>query len=163
MFLEKNAFNYDTDIVNECINKIPFEKLVWKGEILDTHDICDLSGVAKKNNITIPNVLKKIISDVGNKYPETKELGIWVNHYRNENDYIPWHKDSLTKNKNIYILSLGSSRPFLISNNETGDIHGYILEHGDMLIMSHNDNEKNKHMVPKMGYSVDSRISIVFS
>lgn len=163
MILDKKIIDYPIDIVKECIESIPFEKLSWKGCILDNHDVFDASGVNDSTKKCIPFILQTIISDVNKKYPETKDLGVWVNHYRNKDDFINWHQDSLTKKKNIYILSLGSSRPLLIKNNKKDDIQCYILEHCDMFIMSNEENETNKHMVPKMGYEVDDRISIVFS
>lgn len=172
------------DIVDAFIREVPFKKLIWKGVLLDNHDIYDHNEVNKydsqtndiNNNKLIP-IIEELLNEIDKLYPDDKirELGLWINHYRNKNDFIRWHKDSLTKRRTIYILSFGSSRPILFRKNpeedkkfqeDGSDLSGYILEHGDILTMSDNDNSNYMHMVPKMGNTDvpdTSRISVVLS
>lgn len=201
ILLEKNKLSHlpsykSEDIVQALIKEVPFKKLYWKGVLLDNHDVYDHSNVNKYevNKYEVNNyesksdtnfvdkpksipIIEELLSEMDRLYPNDniRELGLWINHYRNKNDFIRWHKDSLTKKRTIYILSFGSSRPILFRKNpgenkeyekDGGDLLGFILEHGDILTMSNDDNDNYMHMVPKMGdtdVADISRISVVLS
>ena len=106
------------------------------------------------NSTKINTILGDIKYLLGNKIIQ----GVFINHYRNGDDYAPYHKDKY--GCLVASLSIGASRDFYFKDDETGDRYHYLLESGDMLLMEDKVNQKFKHSVPKRKGVMCGRICV---
>jgi alkylated DNA repair dioxygenase AlkB len=105
------------------------------------------------------------IVDIGNqllnKYKLNKTVkSIFFNLYENGQKKTPYHKDSY--NKDVFTLSLGSTRKFRIKNDLTGKSTGFDLKDGDSFYFTQKFNKEYKHAIMPTKKNVGQRISIVF-
>jgi len=90
---------------------------------------------------------------------------VLLNLYRNENDSMGWHADNepeLGKHPLIASISLGATRRFRIKNLKTKQTQGFDLEHGSLLVMQGDFQEKWNHAIPKTKREVGPRINLTF-
>ncbi len=100
---------------------------------------------------------------------------VLVHIYRNDTDYIGWHNDSEAMNSDIFSVSLGITRRFLMRpyNDKKSYTKEYILKSGDLIKMSRGCQQKYKHTIPKMkcselkklvtdlGYTIKGRVTFI--
>jgi alkylated DNA repair dioxygenase AlkB len=108
----------------------------------------------------INKIFRKLIKGIKQLFNADVQ-GIFCNLYENGGDYCPYHKDRY--NMNIYTLSLGATRDFLIKPDGKGTkSQKYTLHSGDMYFMHDALHQTHKHSIPKRKTCTDTRISIVF-
>lgn len=91
----------------------------------------------------------------------TECTSVFMNNYINGNDYCPYHRDLYETD--VYTISLGSSRDFLIKKDEKGTkAIKYTLNPGDLYFMEKELNIDHKHSIPKRKNAEGMRISVVF-
>ncbi len=86
--------------------------------------------------------------------------GVFANHYRDGNDYAPYHKDQY--DCTVASLSLGVSRDFYFQHVSTKDRYRFLLKSGDLLVFKNSVNKKYKHSVPVRKKVKDGRICLTF-
>jgi alkylated DNA repair dioxygenase AlkB len=86
--------------------------------------------------------------------------------YRDGRDSVAWHGDTIGRGKStdtmVAILSLGSSRNFLLRPRGGGVTIKHQVGHGDLLVMGGSCQRTWEHAVPKTARPVGPRISIQF-
>jgi alkylated DNA repair dioxygenase AlkB len=86
--------------------------------------------------------------------------------YRDGRDSVAWHGDTIGRGKSadtmVAILSLGSSRNFLLRPRGGGATIKHQVGHGDLLVMGGSCQRTWEHAVPKTARPVGPRISIQF-
>lgn len=109
----------------------------------------------------INDILFSIIKRLKDECHVTECTGVFMNNYINGQDYCPYHKDQY--DKDVYTISLGSSRDLLIKKDGPGQrAERTTLESGDLYYMSEELNKDYKHSIPKRKNIKGSRISLVF-
>lgn len=87
--------------------------------------------------------------------------GVFLNLYKDGNDYCPYHKDQY--GTDVYTISLGETRDLLIKSDAKGSRAMKItLESGDLYYMPKELHVDHKHSVPKRKNATGTRISVVF-
>jgi alkylated DNA repair dioxygenase AlkB len=86
--------------------------------------------------------------------------------YRSGGDSVAWHGDTIGRGSSedtmVAILSLGSSRRFLMRPRGGGPSERYVLGPGDLIVMGGSCQRTWEHAVPKTSRSVGPRISVQF-
>lgn len=94
------------------------------------------------------------------------DLGIVsANLYRDGNDSVAWHGDRVGRTRSetvVAILSLGTSRRFLLRPEGGGPSVRYVPVAGDLLVMGGTCQRTWEHTVPKSTRSAGPRISVMF-
>ena len=106
---------------------------------------CSLDDCQLKIRLPLTNIISKILD-------RNVVLGIYLNYYRNGNDYCPKHKHTDTKQM---IISLGSTRVMKINNVD------YEINSGDVVLFD--DEEHSIDRIKEDGESrecMEGRISI---
>lgn len=87
--------------------------------------------------------------------------GIFCNLYETGEDYCPYHKDQY--GCNVWTLSLGDARDFLVKKDGTGTkADTYNLKSGDLYFMDNRLHKTHRHSIPTRKSRKGSRISVVF-
>jgi alkylated DNA repair dioxygenase AlkB len=92
---------------------------------------------------------------------------VLVNYYRDGNDSVAWHSDTLPadgRHHPIASVTFGETRLFKIRNKSRKDI-GHLdipLTHGSFLLMGETMQELYEHHVPKTAKKVGARINLTF-
>lgn len=87
--------------------------------------------------------------------------GVYLNFYKDGDDYAPYHKDSYG-GTGIFTASFGASRYCYTKNDKTKKVTKYLLEDGDLFFFNSEFDKHNKHSIPKTKKVKDPRISVVF-
>lgn len=124
-----------------------------------------------------PEILRKCCEKLRKDFnlSENGVNSILVNYYYDgENTYIPAHRDttnSLEDGSQIFCLSLGCSRDFILCPNEDvgkyekndiTQIKAWQVNHGDLFALGQKTNDDYCHVVPKDPTVKNLRISIIF-
>ncbi|RZS85325.1 alpha-ketoglutarate-dependent dioxygenase AlkB [Pigmentiphaga kullae] len=91
--------------------------------------------------------------------------GLWMNLYRNGQDSTGWHRDHRSCRKLEYIvpvLTLGTTRRFLIRPNKGGSSMTFKPSSGDLVVMGGRSQQDWVHCVPKEPDIAGARISVNF-
>jgi alkylated DNA repair dioxygenase AlkB len=89
---------------------------------------------------------------------------ITANLYRDGNDSVAWHGDRIGRKHEdtvVAILSLGSTRRFLLRPDGGGPSTRYDLEPGDLIVLGGTCQKTWEHCVPKRSWA-GPRISVMF-
>ncbi len=167
-FDKDNLFRYLRDTVDFKQTKVK----VWN-KIHDTPRLMAFHGNDEVKYHRYSNI-KHIVNNWNNTTLELKEricdeLGTPFNSsiiqlYRDRYDYIGYHSDKeITSDFNNIVvgLSLGGTRRFYFKDKETREVIKTEVNHGDLLVMSGDIQEKYKHSIPKQ-VGVSPRISITY-
>ncbi len=90
---------------------------------------------------------------------------IGFNLYRNQRDSVAWHADRHRHHVSdpvVAILSVGTSRPFQMRQNDGGASLTWGLGGGDLFVMGGACQHEWQHCVPKRARPVGPRLSITF-
>lgn len=89
-----------------------------------------------------------------------------LNHYRNGQDSMGWHRDNekeLGPNPIIASVSFGATRKFLFRHYNRKDLKASVeLSHGSLLVMSESCQQLWQHSIPKTKADVGPRINLTF-
>lgn len=108
----------------------------------------------------IDAIFIKFVNDLESKH-KVKVKGVFCNLYVDNNDYCPYHRDQY--NADVWTLSLGSTRDFLVKPDEKGTrATTYTLKSGDLYYMAKELHRNHRHSIPKRSGKIGPRISIVF-
>ena len=112
----------------------------------------------------VVSVSDNIIDILVNRLQDEKHVivqGVFLNLYRDGNDYCPYHADKY--GTDVYTISFGETRDILIKPNASGTKSVKItLKSGDMYYMAKELHDTHKHSVPKRKNVGKTRISMVF-
>ncbi|GBF39076.1 alpha-ketoglutarate-dependent dioxygenase AlkB family protein [Leptospira johnsonii] len=123
---------------------------------------------------TYSNTTKKALSwtkelselrDLAEKITGTKFNSCLLNLYNNGEEGMAWHSDdekALGKNSTIASLSLGAERKFYFKHKSTKEQISLILEHGSLLVMKGETQERWLHSLPKTKSVKHPRINLTF-
>jgi alkylated DNA repair dioxygenase AlkB len=90
---------------------------------------------------------------------------VWLNLYRGGSDSTGWHRDHFSCRRVLCIvpvLTLGTTRRFLIRPRLGGASVGFSPQSGDLLVMGGRSQQDWLHGVPKMPGVPGARISVNF-
>lgn len=153
-------------LVNKCRAtsfKI-FDKLISRPRIS-----CAFADLTKNNNLysgtpvydwnSAPPELKSIKDKIETTFHHKIDY-VLVHIYRDHNDHIGWHFDSEATQSEIFSLSLGETRRFILKNkkNPKSSKYEYYMENGDLIHMygprKNHPGCQNSHVhsVPKMTF-----------
>lgn len=110
-------------------------------------------------------ILIDILQKISLMEPEYKYTGVFVNWYRNGDDYISYHSDNekdLVQGAPIFSLSFGETRNFKIKNIKNDKVIDYELKDGMLLIMGGDMQKEFKHSVPKSKKKMGRRLNLTF-
>lgn len=110
-----------------------------------------------------PPVLRAAARCLGRHYARRLPT-ITANLYRDGDDSVAWHGDRIGKHRVdslVAILSLGSSRRFLLRPEGGGPSVGYELHSGDLLVLGGTCQTTWQHCIPKRAHA-GPRISVMF-
>jgi len=102
----------------------------------------------------------RIEHDTGAQYNS-----VLLNLYMSGREHVDWHADdesALGEQPNIASLSLGSTRKFLMRQNDSGEIVEFDLPHGSLAVMYGEAQTNWQHSVPEIAAEVGPRINLTF-
>lgn len=117
-------------------------------------------GLSIEDSLSFPILTRVITQAIGQlKLGEPKSL--WLNLYRNGDNYAPWHQDSY--GGKVAIVSIGGARLFKTRslNGASDESESYTFGDGDLIFFNESWNSTHQHSIPKTKKKVSSRISIV--
>ncbi|WP_296554672.1 alpha-ketoglutarate-dependent dioxygenase AlkB [Pigmentiphaga sp.] len=91
--------------------------------------------------------------------------GLWMNLYRNGQDSTGWHRDHRSCRKSeciVPVLTLGTTRRFLIRPIKGGSSMTFKPSSGDLVVMGGRSQQDWVHCVPKEPGIAGARISVNF-
>ena len=91
--------------------------------------------------------------------------GLWMNLYRNGQDSTGWHRDHRSCRKQeciVPVLTLGTTRRFLIKPIKGGSSMAFKPSSGDLVVMGGRSQQDWVHCVPKEPDIAGARISVNF-
>ena len=93
---------------------------------------------------------------------------VFVNYYRNGDDYISPHSDNLKDQVTSHVLSIsvnppGGERPFQIFDRDSSSmVEEFLLGDGDVFLMYGDCQSRYKHGVPRRRKIKEGRINLTF-
>jgi alkylated DNA repair dioxygenase AlkB len=110
------------------------------------------------------HVLREVAASLTRRY-HCAYRSLWINLYRDEHDSTAWHGDRIgrvTPDCVVPVLSLGSTRTFLIRPAAGGPSVTFRPAAGDLIVMGGRCQVDWRHSVPKQATPAGARISINF-
>jgi alkylated DNA repair dioxygenase AlkB len=87
-------------------------------------------------------------------------------YYRDGRDSVAWHGDTIGRSRHedtlVAIVSLGEARRLALRRRSGGASIGFLLGHGDLLVMGGSCQRTWEHAIPKTARPVGPRISVQF-
>ncbi|MFX4271084.1 alpha-ketoglutarate-dependent dioxygenase AlkB [Propionibacteriaceae bacterium Y1685] len=87
-------------------------------------------------------------------------------YYRDGRDSVAWHGDTIGRSRHedtmVVICSFGADRKLMVRPRGGGAARGFVLGHGDVLVMGGSTQRTMEHAVPKTSRPVGPRISVQF-
>jgi alkylated DNA repair dioxygenase AlkB len=166
-FLNIYKFN-DTELLDKCIEESKYKlnisryrKVGFFSDIVKQDYMYGKIKVCPSQKLT-PS-LKEILGIVNERY-NSDYNGILINYYKDGNNYIEKHSDSLNHPKNgVLIISYGSERNFRVYNKKTDEkIKDIQLINGEVLHMGGDFQAEFKHDIEKDDKIKTERYSISF-
>lgn len=155
VFHDKKKFTlHGFSMYDILISQEKFQYVNYFKRSVNRIDLHDLDS--KWKHPLIIDMKEKIESDYG-----VKVLGVFINLYKDGQDYAPYHRDTYGCT-GVFTVSIGGSRKFYTKHENTGKVEKYILEDGDLFFFNSEFNKHHKHSIPKVKSMNDPRISVVF-
>ena len=110
-----------------------------------------------------PDVLRRMSRCLTRHYARPV-VAITANLYRDGNDSVAWHGDRIGRKHAdtvVAILSIGSTRRFLLRPDGGGSSIRYDLDPGDLIVLGGTCQKTWEHCVPKRAWA-GPRISVMF-
>jgi len=151
----------DASQIFEQLQKLPWQEVIWGKTGRKLPRLC-MGGV---EGTKAGRMIQKWVQDF---FLETMNIrcdvmGIFGNHYRTGNDWLPDHKDSYDSNGvklHVVSLSFGATRNFRFIGGGSNKDHTFQLSEGDIIIFSPEQNLKAKHGIPKQPAVKQARINL---
>ena len=115
--------------------------------------------------VAVPAFIAQIAGELG-AYCGLVFDKVWMNWYRDHRDSTGWHADrpaNVPATATVPVLSLGSTRRFLLRPDGGGRSTTFIPAGGDVLIMTGRCQRDWQHSVPKQQTPAGPRMSVNFS
>jgi alkylated DNA repair dioxygenase AlkB len=122
-----------------------------------------LSAGLRIRDARTPAIIRRMAADLSRRYG-VGMAGIWCNWYRSGEDAVAWHADRIArahKDPPVAIVSLGSSRRFLLRPKGGGPSRCFTPSGGDLLVMGGACQHHWEHSVPRARLG-GPRISVTF-
>ncbi len=150
------------------------EEIPWRAESREMYDrVVDVPRLVHTYGIrdALPDPALTLARDAltGHYADELGEPFVTAGccYYRDGRDSVAWHGDTLGRGKTqdtmVAIVSFGSPRKLLLRPRAKGGATtGFVLGHGDLLVMGGSCQRTWEHAVPKTARPVGPRISVQF-
>lgn len=169
-FINKNLLDILFEEVNPKQDYINFDGVLIRESRLtswQTETNLEYSYAGKKlMPKPLTKTVKKLKDLIENKYNVNLD-SVLINYYQDGNDHINYHSDEyqIHKNKDIFVLSFGDTRKFIIrekNNHCNRDI--YLLNNGDLFHMFGKCQELYDHSIRREKLKTNKlpRISLSF-
>lgn len=122
-----------------------------------------LSAGLRLADARTPAIVRRMATDLSRRYG-VGMAGIWCNWYRSGEDAVAWHADRVAKARKdppVAIVSLGSTRRFLLRPKGGGPGVSFTPAGGDLLVMGGACQHHWEHCVPRARRG-GPRISVTF-
>ena len=122
-----------------------------------------LSAGMRARHPHTPAVVRRMATELAGRYGVGMG-GIWLNWYRDGQDAVAWHADRIGrahKEPPVAIVSLGSTRRFLLRPKGGGPSAIFTPAGGDLLVMGGACQHRWEHSVPRARHG-GPRISVTF-
>ncbi|MGE8046840.1 alpha-ketoglutarate-dependent dioxygenase AlkB [Pseudomonas monteilii] len=123
-----------------------------------------MTAVYKDLHDVVEQGLLQAVSALSNHYGVLYD-GLWMNFYRDGQDSTGWHRDHRSCRKEeciVPVLTLGTSRRFLIKPLKGGRSLTFKPSSGDLVVMGGRSQQDWLHCVPKEPGIMGARISVNF-
>lgn len=131
-------------------------RLLWEQEVLEPR----LTAFFHDD---LPPALEELRWAVSDRYGVEFDSCL-VNLYRDGDDAVAWHGDSVRKvlvNPLVVTISLGSARRFLVRRRGGGPVlKEYAPGHGDLMVMGGAMQHRFEHAVPRQPNASGARMSV---
>jgi alkylated DNA repair dioxygenase AlkB len=122
-----------------------------------------LSAGLRAHDPRTPAIIRRMASQLAERYGVPMS-GIWLNWYRSGDDAVAWHADRIGRaqmDPPVAIVSLGSSRRFLLRPKGGGPSRTFTPAGGDLLVMGGACQHHWEHSVPRARHG-GPRVSVTF-
>ena len=133
---------------------------MWENEVLEPRLVAVYRDVAE-----LPPYLEELRARLADRY----EVGIdscLVNLYRDGDDAVAWHGDTVRKvmaEPLVFTVSLGARRRFLLRRAAGGPVvRTYLPGEGDLIVMGGRTQHEWQHTVPRDRRVSGARMSVTF-
>jgi alkylated DNA repair dioxygenase AlkB len=131
-------------------------RVLWDQELLEPRLTAHFSGA-------LPSALEELRWAVSDRYAVEFDSCL-VNLYRDGNDAVAWHGDSVRKtmvDPLVVTVSLGSARRFVVRRRGGGPVlKEYAPGHGDLMVMGGAMQHAFEHAVPRQASASGARMSV---
>ncbi len=122
-----------------------------------------LSAGLRPHDPRTPAIIRRMAASLGERH--RVDMGaIWLNWYRDGDDAVAWHADRVGRAERdppVAIVSLGSTRRFLLRPKGGGPSTAFTPAGGDLLVMGGACQHRWEHAVPRSRRG-GPRISVTF-
>ncbi|MCW2776373.1 MAG: putative alkylated repair protein [Frankiales bacterium] len=133
---------------------------MWEDEVLEPRLVAVYGDVAD-----LPPSLELLRATLSSRYDVAIDSCL-VNLYRDGNDAVAWHGDTVRKVLDlplVFTVSLGARRQFLLRRVEGGPVvRGYTPGEGDLVVMGGRTQHEWVHTVPRDRRASGARMSVTF-
>jgi alkylated DNA repair dioxygenase AlkB len=131
-------------------------RTMWERDVLEPRMVAVFPS-------TLPAVLEQLREVVSTRYQVVFDSCL-VNLYRDGNDAVAWHGDTVRKtllDPLVVTISLGASRRFLVRRRGGGPVlKEYAPGHGDLMVMGGAMQHEFEHTVPRQRSASGARMSV---
>lgn len=132
------------------------KRVMWENEVLEPRMVAVFGGA-------LPGYLEELRVAVSERYDVAFDSCL-VNLYRDGNDAVAWHGDTVRKvlrDPLVVTVSLGSARRFLVRERGGGPVlKEYAPGHGDLMVMGGAMQHDYEHTVPRDPRASGARMSV---
>lgn len=146
-------------LFDELLRDAPWQqrtRVMWDREVLEPRMVAGYAG-------PLPPSLEELRAVLSARYAVAFD-SCFVNLYRDGNDAVAWHGDTVRKtmrNPLVVTVSLGASRRFLVRRRGGGPVlKEYAPGHGDLMVMGGAMQHDYEHTVPRQSNASGARMSV---
>ena len=147
------------DLFDELLREAPWQqrtRVMWEREVLEPRMVAGYKEA-------LPPSLEELRVAVSDRYGVEFDSCL-VNLYRDGNDAVAWHGDTVRKtlrNPLVVTVSLGASRRFLVRRRGGGPVlKEYAPGQGDLMVMGGAMQHDYEHTVPRQKSASGARMSV---
>jgi alkylated DNA repair dioxygenase AlkB len=135
-------------------------RTMWENEVLEPRLVAVWKDVGR-----LPPYLEELRARLSERYGVEIDSCL-VNLYRDGNDAVAWHGDTVRKlmpTPHVFTVSLGVRRRFLLRRRSGGPVvRTYLPGEGDLIVMGGRTQHEWLHTVPRDRRVSGARMSITF-